>query len=228
MGRDLDGERLMARSIAAVDPVSGGTPWPWPTRRRHASGRARSAILRAAVSVMGEDGYEGASMREMAARAGVSVAAIYYHFPSKHDLLREFLDDSWRIALDRIDRRLRNVEDAPTARLDEIVATVIASQNHDEFAQLASVVAMREHTRLNPPERAAIEQQQQRLLDLVEHTVTDGVAHAATSRPPSRPRRPGPSSPSRRSFALLRPAAARPMREIIPLAQRFARAIACA
>ena len=32
------------------------------------------------------------------------------------------------------------------------------------------------------------------------------------------------------SFALLRPAAAtvRPMREIIPLAQRFARAIACA
>jgi AcrR family transcriptional regulator len=185
------------------------------------------AILRAAVSVMGEDGYEGASMREMAARAGVSVAAIYYHFPSKHDLLREFLDDSWRIALDRIDRRLRNVENTPTARLDEIVATVIASQNHDEFAQLASVVAMREHTRLNPPERAAIEQQQQRLLDLVERTVADGVGSGDfTTSEPAEAARAILAVTS--SFALLRPVAARPMREIIPLAQRFARAISCA
>ena len=45
------------------------------------------AIIRAAVAVMGEVGYESASVRDMAARAGVSVAALYYHFPSKHDLL---------------------------------------------------------------------------------------------------------------------------------------------
>ena len=45
-------------------------------------------MMRAAVTVMGEDGYEGASMRDIAARAGVSVAALYYHFPSKQDLLR--------------------------------------------------------------------------------------------------------------------------------------------
>ena len=38
--------------------------------------------MRAAVEVMGEDGYEGASIRDMAARSGVTVAAIYYHFPS--------------------------------------------------------------------------------------------------------------------------------------------------
>ena len=44
------------------------------------------------IEVMGEVGYEGASMRDMAARAGVSVAALYYHFASKLDLLREFLD----------------------------------------------------------------------------------------------------------------------------------------
>jgi AcrR family transcriptional regulator len=199
--------------------------WAGTSTARQRPGKV--AILRAAVSVMGEDGYEGASMREMAARAGVSVAAIYYHFPSKHDLLREFLDDSWRIALDRIDRRLSLVEDTPPARLDEIVATVIASQNHDEFAQLASVVAMREHTRLNPPERAVIEQQQQRLLDLVEQTVADGVrAGIFTTPEPSEAARAILAVTS--SFALLRPAAVRPMREIIPLAQRFARAISCA
>ena len=51
--------------------------------------------MRAAVAVMGEVGYEAASVRDMAARAGVSVAALYYHFPSKADLLREFLDGKW-------------------------------------------------------------------------------------------------------------------------------------
>src|SRR3954468_23191434 len=100
----------------------------------------KAAILRAAVEVMGEDGYEGASMRDMAARAGVSVAALYYHFPSKLDLLREFLDEAYDITLARIDRRVSCVDPTPTARLDEIVATLIASHLHDEWAQLASNV----------------------------------------------------------------------------------------
>lgn len=141
--------------------------------RRERPGKA--AILRAAVSVMGEDGYEGASIRDMAARAGVSVAALYYHFPSKLDLLREFLDEAYDVTLARIDRRMSRVEDTPVARLDEIVGTLVWSHLHDEFAQLASNVAFREYTRLNPPERAAIEVKRTALLDLVEQVITDGV-----------------------------------------------------
>ncbi|HVM53350.1 MAG TPA: TetR/AcrR family transcriptional regulator [Acidimicrobiales bacterium] len=131
----------------------------------------KAAILRAAVAVMGEDGYEGASMRDMAARAGVSVAALYYHFPSKHDLLREFLDEAYDVTLARIDRRLASAGDGPAERLDSIVSTLIWSHLHDDFAQLASNVAMREYTRLNPPERAAIEVKRKALLDLVEGVV---------------------------------------------------------
>src|SRR5437764_4490740 len=108
--------------------------------RRERPGKA--AIMRAAVEVMGEDGYEGASMRDMAARAGVSVAALYYHFPSKLDLLREFLDEAYDITLARVDRRLGALaEPTPEARLDEVVATLIASHLHDEWAQLAANVA---------------------------------------------------------------------------------------
>ena len=131
--------------------------------------------MRAAVEVMGEDGYEGASMRDMAARAGVSVAALYYHFPSKLDLLREFLDEAYEVTISRIERRLERTPNTPMARLDEIVATLIASHLHDEFAQLASNVAFREYTRLNPPERAAIEVRRKDLLDLVESVVAAGV-----------------------------------------------------
>src|SRR3989442_8498163 len=142
--------------------------------RRERPGKA--AILRAAIEVMGEDGYEGASMRDMAARAGVSVAALYYHFPSKLDLLREFLDEAYDVTLARIDRRLAAADPTPTARLDEGVGTLIASHLHDEFAQLASTVAFREYTRLNPPERKAIDKKRRQLLQLVEDIVAAGVA----------------------------------------------------
>src|SRR5436853_3792514 len=98
-------------------------------------------MMRAAVTVMGEDGYEGASMRDMAARAGVSVAALYYHFPSKLDLLAEFLDEAYDVILARLDRRLADAGDDAAKRLDELVATLIASHLHDEWARLASHVA---------------------------------------------------------------------------------------
>src|SRR3954465_13687508 len=110
--------------------------------RRDRPGKA--AIMRAAVEGMGEDGYEGASMRDMAARSGVSVAALYYHFPSKLDLLREFLAEAYDVTLARLGRRLATTPATPIARLDEIVAALIASHLHDEWAQLASNVAFRE------------------------------------------------------------------------------------
>jgi TetR/AcrR family transcriptional regulator, cholesterol catabolism regulator len=145
-----------------VDPV-----------RRERPGKV--AIMRAAVTVMGEDGYEGASMRDMATRAGVSVAALYYHFPSKHDLLREFLDEAYDVLVNRLERRLADADPSPVAQLDEAVATLIASYLHDDFAQMASNVALREYTRLNPPEREVIDAKRRRLLDIVESVVQSGI-----------------------------------------------------
>jgi AcrR family transcriptional regulator len=144
-----------------------------PTRRERPG---KIAILKAAVEVMGEDGYEGASIRDMAARAGVSVAALYYHFPSKLDLLREFLDEAWNVTLARLDRRLDAAGSDPTARLDAIVGTLISSHLHDEFSQLASNVAFREYTRLNPPERKSIDVKRRSLLALVEGVLAEGNA----------------------------------------------------
>ena len=131
----------------------------------------KAGMLRAAVEVMGHDGYEGASIRDIAAKAGVSVAALYHHFPSKLELLREFLDEAHEVTLARLDRRLAAADPSPAAQLDELVATLIASHLHDEFARLASNVALREYTRLNPPERKAIDEKRQRLLFLVESVI---------------------------------------------------------
>ncbi len=134
----------------------------------------KTAIMRAAVAVMGEVGYEAASVRDMAARAGVSVAALYYHFPSKADLLREFLDEAWEVSLARIERRLRLAGDDPFARLDSVVGTIVAGQIHDDFAKLASNVALRDHVRLAPPERKVIEKKHGRMRMIVERVITEG------------------------------------------------------
>ncbi|HEX6239045.1 MAG TPA: TetR/AcrR family transcriptional regulator [Acidimicrobiales bacterium] len=192
--------------------------------RRERPGKV--AIMRAAVEVMGEDGYEGASMRDMAARAGVSVAALYYHFPSKLHLLREFLEEAYDVVLARIERRLLDVEPTPPARLDEIVATLIASLLHNEFARLAANVAWREHTRLPPPERSTIDETRDRLLDLVAAVVGEGVASGDFTV--DEPREAARAIVTL-STSLVEPFGemGRSMSEVIGLYQRFARAIAC-
>ena len=145
-----------------------------------ASGRrpGKAAIIRAAVEVIAEDGFEGASTRDMAARGGVSVAALYHHFPSKLGLLREFLDEAYAVTLARIERRLDGVEGA-VARLENVVGTLVWTHVHDEFARRASIVAVREYTRLDAADRAAVEVQRKALLDLIEGIVRDGIRSKA-------------------------------------------------
>jgi AcrR family transcriptional regulator len=147
--------------------------WAEETPARQRPGKV--AIMRAAVAVIGEVGYDAASVRDMAARAGVSVAALYYHFPSKSDLLREFLDEAWEVSLARIERQLRAAEDDPAEQLDVVVGTIIAGNIHDDFAKLASNVALRDYQRLDPPERASIAKKQRRVRTMIEKVLVAGA-----------------------------------------------------
>lgn len=194
-----------------------------PTRRVRPG---KVAILRAAVEVMGEEGYEGASIRDMAARAGVSVAALYYHFPSKLDLLHEFLDESYDVVLTRVERRLDELVDPTAVRcLDEVVATLIASVLHDEFARLAANVAWREYNRLPPLRYRTVAAKRARLLDVVESVVAAGVdaGDFAVDEP-----REAARAIITLATTLVEPfdEIGRPLPEVIALYQRFARALA--
>ncbi|QVQ50253.1 TetR/AcrR family transcriptional regulator [Spiractinospora alimapuensis] len=65
-----------------------------------ASGGAdtRAEILRVALELFTSQGYQRTSLREIAERLGITKAALYYHFASKTDILREIVqplvDDS--------------------------------------------------------------------------------------------------------------------------------------
>lgn len=52
----------------------------------------REDIVSAAAAVYGEAGYHGASLREIAKRAGITHAGLLYHFPTKEALLAAVLE----------------------------------------------------------------------------------------------------------------------------------------
>lgn len=52
----------------------------------------RERILEAAAEVVGRRGYQAASIREIAVRAGVAVGTIYIYFAGKRELLLAFVD----------------------------------------------------------------------------------------------------------------------------------------
>jgi AcrR family transcriptional regulator len=56
------------------------------------SQRTRAAIVDAALRLFRERGYQGTTMREVAAEAGVSTGNAYYYFRSKEELVQGFYD----------------------------------------------------------------------------------------------------------------------------------------
>ncbi|WP_110182291.1 TetR family transcriptional regulator [Nocardioides solisilvae] len=73
---------------------------------RDFSGIDTGPILEAATRVFVRRGFHAAGMREVAAEAGLSVAGVYHHYPSKQQLLAALLDVTmdeigWRIAAAR-------------------------------------------------------------------------------------------------------------------------------
>ena len=61
-------------------------PVPANTRRRLRAQERRERILRAAMEVFAERGYQEAAMTEIARTSGITPAVIYDHFPSKAEL----------------------------------------------------------------------------------------------------------------------------------------------
>lgn len=67
-----------------------------PTRSRRGSyaksSKQRDAIIHTALEYFGQNGYHGASMREIARQVGLSQAGLLHHFPTKADLLTAVLE----------------------------------------------------------------------------------------------------------------------------------------
>lgn len=53
---------------------------------------AKTNIIKAARTVVSELGVQKATLRAIAAKAGISIGTLYYYYPSKNDLLYDIID----------------------------------------------------------------------------------------------------------------------------------------
>jgi AcrR family transcriptional regulator len=130
----------------------------------------REQILDVAIDLFTEQGFDATSLREIAERIGITKAALYYHFPSKADILGTLADqmyehifeapatqevlrggstiEQWTSALhDMIDRLLDNARlfamfERNHASLEQLASTEERYQKHDERqAQLQALMS---------------------------------------------------------------------------------------
>ena len=166
--------------------------------KKHADGKAagaksgnkseetRTRILEAALTVFRERGFERATMREIAAAAGVAVGAAYYYFESKDAIVMAFYErstDEMAAAIEAMLDRSRTLE----ARLRGIITA-----KFDEFAPNRKLLgALTAHTDPEHPlspfskETAAI---RERDIGFFERAVNDSQVKLPANVAPYLPR----------------------------------------
>ena len=94
-------------------------------RRRGRPGYDLEAVLRVAVEVFNERGYDGASMEDLSKRLGIAKSGIYHHVSGKEELLRMALDRAldglWEAA-----ERARTLQAPAIVRLETLVRDAVA------------------------------------------------------------------------------------------------------
>src|SRR5699024_2219347 len=91
-------------------------------------------VLSSAVEVFCDTGYHGATMRMIAAGAGISVAGIYHHYPSKKRLLVALLDTAHQDLVWRLQAAAAAGSDAGRGFANMVEALVLFRERRRELA----------------------------------------------------------------------------------------------
>lgn len=105
----------------------------------NSSGSTKERILGAAELLFAQRGFDGASLRQLTAAAGVNLAAVNYHFGSKDKLVEEV----FRRRLDALNERrlaaLASIAGAPQTTLEDVLEAFIRPAldlSHDDSGAL--------------------------------------------------------------------------------------------
>ncbi|MEU9885102.1 TetR/AcrR family transcriptional regulator [Sphaerisporangium sp. NPDC051011] len=130
----------------------------------------RRRLLGAATRLFADKGFEGTSVQEIVAAAGVTKGAMYHYFGSKDDLLREIYARVLRMQTERLDR----FADAPgpvATRVYDAAVDVIATtiENLDD-----SKIFFRSMHQLTPETQQAVRAERRRYHERFRDLVAEG------------------------------------------------------
>ena len=110
----------------------------------------RELILKSALDLLGEHGYEKTTMRAIAKRAGVSLGNAYHYFGSKEHLIQAFYHQTHEEHLAAVRPALEK-ETSFRARLLTVMKLKISTiEPYHEFAGVLFKTAADPHSPLNP------------------------------------------------------------------------------
>lgn len=134
--------------------------------------RRRRQIVAASIALFGKRGYYATTMRDIAARAGVSVGLIYQYFGDKEDVLFLTIVDVLDTYRDRIPAATAGIGD-PLERFRAAVHAYcrVIDENVD-----ATVLAYRETKSLGKARRNVIKQKEAETNALLARCVEDCIA----------------------------------------------------
>jgi AcrR family transcriptional regulator len=102
------------------------------------------AVLTAAEQVFAEQGLHGASMSQIAERAGVAVGTLYNHFKDKEALLDALMVQRNRELLERMDQSLAKLAKEPfRAQLEGFVGAML--EHFEEHRNFIMILLQGEH-----------------------------------------------------------------------------------
>jgi AcrR family transcriptional regulator len=141
-------------------------------RRRGRPGYDLATLLPVAAELFNERGYDGTSMRDLAARLGIAKSAIYHHVAGKEELLRLALDRALG-GLSVVTVRARALPAPAIERLEYLVrGSIEVLQAESPYVTL--LLRVRGNTDV---ERAALDQRRafdRFVAELVAEAVRDG------------------------------------------------------
>ena len=142
--------------------------------RAEIAAETREAILNAACEIIAEEGFEKIRMRMVAERAGVSTAALHYHFDNREKLFAEAM----RFSFEHTGRdvyQARSESDTATKRLARIISASLPTTEslRREWAMYQELWC---RANREPESRALAIELNRAQESWIEETLADGIA----------------------------------------------------
>jgi len=97
----------------------------------------RAEIVKALGQVMASRGYEGATVLEIARKAGLTPGLVHYHFAGKHEILLELCEGIARLIEQRYRDRITKV-DNPAQQLEAFIDAHVALDSSSDAGAVAA------------------------------------------------------------------------------------------
>jgi len=134
--------------------------------------KTRKIIFDAAIKVFSSNGYESATMDEVASKAGVAKGTLYYHFKSKEELFYFVVQSGIDLISDEVSKAIENIDD-PVEKMKEAARLQLkyVYTNKDLFRVIMA------HIWGNKERHEEIRSQMKSLIDLTSKTLSGVTTH---------------------------------------------------